>query len=632
MIAHDIARRLESLGHLVHGSVSTAEEAIREAPGADLVLMDIRIDGARDGVAAAAEIRERFHIPVVFLTAHADRATLARAKITGPYGYIVKPLAPAALETSIEMAVYKHGMERELEQREAWLRTTVASAADAILVTSVDGRIELMNPAAEGLTGWGSGEARGKPVESVLTLIDAVSGEAFGDPTPLAILEGASIPLGGSLRLLRRDGQELEIDGTAAPVLTPSQEPSPEMLGVVVALRDVSARRWEERQLRQAQRMETAARLAAQVSHQYANLIESIRTNADRLADQVSELTGAQRPLREIEQAASAASQATRRLAEFGSRQVAHLETVSLNAVLRRMNRLILSAAGDAVEVKIEAATGLGRVRADVAQLEQVILNLVLHASAAMPAGGELRLETAASEVPQHGRPSRHVSLRLRYPAYQATIDQPTDEAAHAARPQADQQDPDPQDLQHLFDPAGAGEEGMALALTHSIVAEHGGYLSAFATEAETTVELLLPCIDQPTPEQPAPGPCGESPAVLLVDYRDHVRAHLHNFFERSGWNLIEAANPEEAIALAQVREDRCELLIATAADAAAVRAGLDASQLPRTTLRVVDETPASEHEIQRPFTQQQLLERVAELVEADCPQPSGTEAATSAS
>src|ERR1700736_3113676 len=129
LIAHDIATRLQALGHEVVATVATAEEAVEQAAGADLVLMDIRIDGQRDGIAAAQEVRARHHIPVVFLTAHADRATLDRAKAADPFGYLVKPLGPASLHTSIEMAIYKHCLERQLEEQEAWLRTTLASGA-----------------------------------------------------------------------------------------------------------------------------------------------------------------------------------------------------------------------------------------------------------------------------------------------------------------------------------------------------------------------------------------------------------------------------------------------------------------------------------------------------------------------
>src|ERR1700686_3691801 len=97
LIAHDIAARLKALGHQVLGTVATADDAVEQAAGADVVLMDIRIDGKRDGIVAAQEVRARHHVPVVFLTAHADRITLERAKAADPFGYITKPLGPASL-------------------------------------------------------------------------------------------------------------------------------------------------------------------------------------------------------------------------------------------------------------------------------------------------------------------------------------------------------------------------------------------------------------------------------------------------------------------------------------------------------------------------------------------------------
>ena len=127
LIAVDIANRVEALGHTVVASVGTAAEAIEQAEGADIVLMDIRLDGPADGIDAATQIRERFHLPVVFLTAHADRSTLERAKMAEPYGYLVKPVASASLQTTIEIAIYKHHMERQLAENEAWLRAAMSS-------------------------------------------------------------------------------------------------------------------------------------------------------------------------------------------------------------------------------------------------------------------------------------------------------------------------------------------------------------------------------------------------------------------------------------------------------------------------------------------------------------------------
>src|SRR5438067_2249586 len=153
LIAADIVRRLEMLGHRIAGTASTAEEAFALAGEADVALLDIRLDGSRDGIDAATEIRARHQIPVIFLTAHADRATLERAKLAGPFGYLVKPLGPAALQAALEMAVYKHAVSRHVEEQEAWLRTTLTSVAEAVVVADAGGHVLLLNKSAETLTG-----------------------------------------------------------------------------------------------------------------------------------------------------------------------------------------------------------------------------------------------------------------------------------------------------------------------------------------------------------------------------------------------------------------------------------------------------------------------------------------------
>lgn len=115
IVAMGLRRQLTALGYDVVGQVATGEEAVRVAGELhpDLVLMDVRLEGVMDGVQAAAEIRERFHLPVVYLSAFSNRDILDRAKVTEPCGYILKPYEDRELQVVIEMALYKHQMERE---------------------------------------------------------------------------------------------------------------------------------------------------------------------------------------------------------------------------------------------------------------------------------------------------------------------------------------------------------------------------------------------------------------------------------------------------------------------------------------------------------------------------------------
>src|ERR1019366_9693978 len=121
LIAHEIETRLRAAGLEVPGVTDTGEDAVELAGKVrpDLVLMDIRLKGRMDGIEAAESIRRLYDIPVVYLTAHADRDTLERAKAAAPFGYLTKPLGWSVLVTTIEIAIAKHHVERQLREREA---------------------------------------------------------------------------------------------------------------------------------------------------------------------------------------------------------------------------------------------------------------------------------------------------------------------------------------------------------------------------------------------------------------------------------------------------------------------------------------------------------------------------------
>ncbi len=580
LIAHDIASRLESLGHAVVDTVSTADEAVALAPQADVVLMDIRIDGPRDGIEAAREIRARHHVPVIFLTAHADRSTLDRAKLTGPFAYLVKPLSTNALQSALEIAVYKHRMERALAEQEAWLRTTLFSVADSTIVTDPSGRIRSINRAAEQTLGWTTEEAAGKPYAEVLRFTSS-STEPI-EPIELALLRDEPVELPRQWKLLTRSGRELHIEGSAAPVRGPH-----EVFGVVLTFRDVTARRWQEQHLRQAQRMDTAARLAASVSEEYANLIAIIRTQADQLLAQFGDYSPLKRGVEEIRSAATAATQITRRLGSFGSRPTAQPETFSMNSLLRRMSKLLESVAGDAIKVSIRVEPSSGRVRGDLAQIEQAVMNLVLQASSRLPAGGEILIETNHIENPVNNQ--SYVLLALHYSAEEP-------------------------DLEQLFEPVAGEAHSLALPVAHAIVREHSGYLTAqHAPTGGTRLEMLLPRVADPALFDPATA--GAAPAILLVDSRDVVRSQLHNFFEAAGYNLLEAADASEAIALGQMHDGGLDLLIADEAEAEEIRKSIESAHPTLTVLRVVDRPEKLPNEVKRPFSQQLLLEKANSLL-----------------
>jgi signal transduction histidine kinase len=134
IVARDLASALTELGYCVPETVSTGEEAIARVADLqpDLVLMDIRLPGAIDGVRAASLLRDRHGVPVIFLTAHSDDETLCRAMQTEPVGYLVKPFSPPQLRCAIEIALHRREINARLRERQQWLAAKLRCVGDAI--------------------------------------------------------------------------------------------------------------------------------------------------------------------------------------------------------------------------------------------------------------------------------------------------------------------------------------------------------------------------------------------------------------------------------------------------------------------------------------------------------------------
>ena len=279
IVAEDIRRSLQNLGYDILAVVSSGEKAFQkiaeERP--DLVLMDIVLKGKMDGIEAAKLIRTQFNIPIVYLTAYADEKLLHRVKATEPYGYILKPFEDKELHTVIEMALYKHEMEKKLRESEQWLATTLKSIGDGIIATDTKGVITFVNPVAESLTGWSQKEAVGKSLEEVFYIINEKTRERCENPFEKILETGGIVGLANNTVLIAKDGTERLLADSGAPICDDDNN----ILGTVLVFRDVTEKRKMEDDLLKlkTEKMESLSILSGGIAHDFNNILTSVLGN-----------------------------------------------------------------------------------------------------------------------------------------------------------------------------------------------------------------------------------------------------------------------------------------------------------------------------------------------------------------
>ncbi|MFA0834358.1 MAG: methanogen output domain 1-containing protein [Methanobacterium formicicum] len=284
IVAMDIKHRAEGLGYEVTAITPSGEEALehvaRNRP--DLVLMDIVLKGEMDGIEAAQKVRDNYDIPVVYLTAYSDERTLKRAKITEPFGYIIKPFEDRELHSAVEVALYKHQMESKLKESEKWLSTTLESIGDAVIATDKNGKLKFMNPVASQLTGWSHAEAIGQPLNDIFKIIHEETGKPVDDPVVKVVENDAIIDLPPQVLLINKKGEQIPIDDSSAPI----KDENGGIIGVALVFRDVTQRRKEAKEreelLKDKARGELSSFMVSALPVFASNIPPQIRNNIAR--------------------------------------------------------------------------------------------------------------------------------------------------------------------------------------------------------------------------------------------------------------------------------------------------------------------------------------------------------------
>lgn len=282
IIAIDLQRRLERFGYIVCGLAATGEAAIKKTEEflPDIVIMDIMLTGEIDGIEAAKYIKEKLHIPVIFLTAYSDEKTLERAKEAEPFGYILKPFKEKELYTTIDIALYKHSIDKKLRKQERLFSAILHSIADGIIATDKENIIQFMNPIAQEITGFTENDAKGRLLSQVINLIDEKSSKVLALPEISGKNEEAFFFKDSVI--VNKRGDHVHVEGTLSYI----HDKDKSVEGQVLALRDTTEMRQLSETISYQASHDTLTGLAnrEEFSSRLAVLIENAHSNASQHA------------------------------------------------------------------------------------------------------------------------------------------------------------------------------------------------------------------------------------------------------------------------------------------------------------------------------------------------------------
>ncbi len=236
-VAVVIKHMLRSLNYTIVGITPTGEEALKilEKVKPDLILMDIMLEGELDGIETTEIINKSYDIPVIYLTAYSDDKSIQRAKLTQPYGFIVKPFEVNDLKGSVEIALYKKNMERKLKESELWFKATLSSIGDGVIATDEYDNVKFINHVFEELTSQSSQDCLGKKLSDIYETNLDLSTESIVCQSD----DKSNADISTSKILITKDGRHIPIEEKICPI----KNDFGTEIGKVISFRDLSKRR-----------------------------------------------------------------------------------------------------------------------------------------------------------------------------------------------------------------------------------------------------------------------------------------------------------------------------------------------------------------------------------------------------
>ena len=451
---------------------------------------------------------------------------------------------PARLTLAHDVTERKRA-ERELRETNDTLQTLIQASPLAIVTTDVTGVVSEWNVAAERMFGWVAGDVIGRP-------IPIVPPEQLDEDMRRMSVSGEHSFSGYETRCVRKDGTLVDVYVSTALLRGMGGT-----LGTVWVMADVTERKVMEEQLRQAQKMDAVGQLAGGVAHDFNNLLTVITSYGQFLLNALPEQDPRRSDAHQITQAAARAASLTRQLLAFSRRQVLQPQILDLNEVIGDMEKLLRRVISEDISLVTQFESGIGAVRADRSQIEQVVMNLVVNARDAMPAGGALAISTRvvhldAAYARRHAgvNPGKHVVVSVRDTGM--GMDAATQERV----------------FEPFFTTKAKGKgTGLGLSTVYGIVRQSGGHIDVRSAPGRgTTFDIMLPQVGAAVPAKAESGvglgvPRGTE-TVLVVEDEDAVRLIVRRVLEEQGYSMIEARDGHEALRVCAQRGDDIDLVL----------------------------------------------------------------------
>jgi PAS domain S-box-containing protein len=382
-----------------------------------------------------------------------------------------------------------------------------------------------------------------------------------------------------------------------------------------------------QEQLRQSQKVEAIGRLAGGIAHDFNNLLTVIKGYSQLSSFELKEGDPLSVNIDEIQNAAERAASLTRQLLAFSRRQVMEMKVLDLNTLLRDLEKMLRRVIGEDIEMVIQLAEDLGRVRADVGQIEQVIMNLAVNAKDAMPSGGKLTIETANVELDESYARS-HVDVRHGHYVMFSVSDTGVGMT--------------PEVRERIFEPFFTTKErgkgtGLGLSTTYGIVKQSEGHIWVYSVQGKgTTFKIYLPRVNEPLEEIRKEVLKKELPrgneTILIVEDEEEVRKLAGKILEKQGYRILETFNGDDALVACEKRKSPIHLMLADI-----IMPGMSGSELAKLLIPLYPEIKIlymsgytdnaivrhgvlekGVNYIQKPFTMEGLARKVREVLDKD--------------